>query len=351
MKTIIFGGTILLASVCYSQRETKSTATLAQTNDLIYFNIPAAINGSNIDPTPVSSISSDFTEKELALKIGFPFKDENLNFKNHQATNTWYLAASASASDGISTLWKPNKPSTEYGLSFGYNHIRPYMLWTFTTSGERATERMNWFSLKSNINWAKYNLFTPDNEFDNILFERRETNGYAYVSFNRYFFSTKRKFRWLSCIYSVGAGYAKTNNYSSLEDRTYQIGSKGKYNADTSMYQNVVETTDGKEGDFLVYEGFTAYGEAYFPLTNLDNQKISIYLGGQLTYFAIGSSRSIVNANTGFYFNIKNQQTDSKDIVSFSITGQFLDLGKQSPDYFENNFSVLMRAVVPLRFN
>lgn len=343
----------------FSNNKSWDSATTKKNNDFLFFDIPASINGSNIDPSPISSVASDFGEKELSLKLGFPFGvDEDHPRQLSSIRNTFYVKGGISASDEVSTLWKVKDPKTDCSLSFGANHIQPYHYWTFKEGnrqnkpvGDTSSEVINWWSFKTNIDWGNYMLITPASGSDSMLFNRKESNSLVLLSYNRFFYSEVSRLRWLSCIYSIGFGYGKTNNYEELDDRKFESGTI-HYNSDSSSFTSIVESTDAKVGEFKVYEGFACYGEIYFPLTNRKNKYISVYWGTKITSYAVGARDNLINGNTGLYFNIRNQQEDPKDLVGFSITGQFnqmKDLGQV--DYFDKNFSVLLQATVPLRFN
>lgn len=151
-------------------------------------------------------------------------------------------------------------------------------------------------------------------------------------------------------IASIGAGYAKTNNYYALKKRTFEDGTT-VYNSDSTLMQNVVETVTGAIGTLTVTEGLASFVEAYIPLIRRDDGIGSIYFGNRITFYGIGKTDRIVNATTGIYFAFKDR-SNKKDLANFAITGQFNQLQKRaSEDYFKNNFSVLFQAAVPIRFN
>ena len=343
----------------FSNNKAWDAATTKKNNDFLFFDIPASINGSNIDPSPVSSVTSDFGDKELSLKLGFPFGvDEDHPRQLSSIRNTFFIKGGISASDEVSTLWKVKDPKTDCSVSLGANHIQPYHYWTFKAGnkrnkpvGDTSSEVINWWSLKANIDWGNHMMITPTIGNDSILFNRKESNSLILLSYNRFFYSEVSNLRWLSCIYSVGFGYGKTNNYEELDDREYETGTI-HYNADSSALTSIVESTDAKVGEFKIYEGLACYGEIYFPLTNRKNKYISIYWGTKITSYAIGERENLINGNTGLYFNIRNQQKDPKDLFGFSVSGQFNQMKNLKKEgYFADNFSILLQATVPLRFN
>src|SRR5690606_13549917 len=154
-----------------------------------------------------------------------------------------------------------------------------------------------WLNIIGNVEQGNYNLFTPTASYGQLMDKRTEVNGSIYVSLNRYFFSKIKRYRPLSSIWSIGVGYAKTNNYTSLKSRTLEEG-KLAYNSDSTSYQTVVETTSGRDGTFVIYEGLSSFGELFIPLVR--NEKYgSVYFGNRMTFYGIGKSNSIINGVTG----------------------------------------------------
>jgi hypothetical protein len=349
----------LNACLIYAQDESpKMEAGTNQTNRFYYFEIPSAINGSNLDPSPISNVASNFTESKLSFKLGFPslFKDapETKNLKNSGFIQPYFKAT-----NGITTLYKANTSPVEFGITAGYSRVLKHSYWVFLDDNKKATENhsseaMTWISLIGSIEQGNYNLFTPAESFGQILNKQTETNSSIYLSLNRYFFSRIKKYRPLSSIWSIGLGYAKTNNYSSLKSRTFEEG-KLAYNLDSTSYQTVVETTSGRNGSLIIYEGASCFGELFIPI--LRNKKFGgMYFGNRLTFFGIGKSNHIINGVTGFYVNLKDKKEDgdkpAKDILNFSVTAQFNQLNiAHGSDYIEKNFALILQAAIPLRFN
>ncbi|RZL12468.1 MAG: hypothetical protein EOO89_19525 [Pedobacter sp.] len=349
---------IIASTYGQSTSELKKKGTDATLVRFYYFELPSSINGSYIDPTPISNISSSFTESKLSVKLGFPsfFKvaPETKDLK-------WsaFIQPSFKASSGVSTLFKKGNPPMDFGLTGGISFVTSHPYWVYLDAAGNATTRhsseaLTWLNLTANIEQANYNLFNPNAVYGGLLNKVSETNGGLFLSLNKYFFSELRKHRWKSGIGSIGIGYAKTNDYAVLKKRILEEG-RIHFNEDSSAYQTVVETTAGAIGPLTVYEGLAAYVEGYLPLIR-SKKYGSVYFGNKLTAYAIGNSSSIINGNTGFYFNIKDAKMvddkPAKDIVNFSITGQFNKLGDLGNDnYFDTNLTVLFQASVPLRFN
>ncbi|THF53144.1 hypothetical protein E6C50_02765 [Flavobacterium supellecticarium] len=332
-----------------------------QISRFYYFEIPSAINGSNLDPSAISNVTANFTDSKISLKLGFPslFKDvpSTRNLKN-----SGFVQANFKASNGITTLYKSGNPPLEYGLTAGFSRVIRHTYWTYTdtaTYGKNAhsSEGMTWINIIGNLEQVNYNIFTPSGQYGNLITKLNGQLGGLYISLNRYFHSDISEHKWKRCIASIGVGYAKTNNYSSLKKRTLEDG-KLIHNKDSTAYQTVVETTSGAIGNLITVEGLTSFGELFIPL--IKSKKYgSLYLGSRLTYYGIGNDNYIINGNTGFYVNLKDKKLDkdnldkpAKDIISFSVTGQFNQLNKsKETDYFNNNFSVVLQLAVPIRFN
>lgn len=355
LLTSIFG---LFLTFINAQDESKKTAGTNETNRFYYFEIPSAINGSNLDPSAISNVTSNFTDSKLSFKLGFPSV-----FKDAPATkdlkNSGFIQPSFKATNGISTIYKANSAPVEFGVSAGYSRILKHTYWVYLDKNKKETEEhssesLTWINLIGNIEQGNYNLFESNASFGQLLEKRTEVNGSIYVSLNRYFFSRIKRYRPLSCIWSIGAGYAKTNNYTSLKSRTLEEG-KLVFNSDSTSYQTVVETTSGRNGTLEIYEGLSSFGELFIPL--IRNKKYGgVYFGNRLTFYGIGKSKSIINGVTGFYFNLKDKKVEgdkpAKDILNFSLTGQFNQLNKANEtDYFEKNFSIVLQVAIPLRFN
>jgi hypothetical protein len=330
-------------------------ATKDDTNRFYYFEIPSSINGSNIDPTPISNITTNFTESKLSFKLGFPFiiKDDPKDYKD--ITYTGFLQPSFKATNGVSTLYKADSAPLEYGITGGVSLKISHKYWVFLDKNEKLTERRSSESIWwANFIGGNYNLFTSTEPYGELLVKESELNSSFYISINNYFYSKISRYKISNRIFSIGVGYAKTNNYNSLKTRTFEQGVIRLNTDNASSYQSVSETISGKEGKLIVYEGISAFAELYIPLVR--NPKYGgIYFGNRVTYFSL-TNDNIVNGITGFYFNLKDKKVDGekpgKDILNFSVTGQFNQLNNSSnPDYFNKNFSIVLQAAIPIRFN
>lgn len=330
-----------------------------QINRFYYFEIPAVINGSNLDPSAISSLNANFSESKISFKVGFPsvFRDSVKNLKH-----SGFIQPSFKAANGISTLYKSGSPPLEYGLSAGYSYIARHRYWVFKDTIKygkniHSSEDVTWLNIIGNIERVNYNMFKEDAVYGNVVNRINDFNGGVFVSINHYFSSVLKSKRWKRHIISLGIGYAKTNNYSSLKKRTYEEGIF-IYNTDSTSYQSVSETKAGAIGEFKRYEGLASYAELFVPIFK-SKKNGALHFGNRVTYYGIGKQEYIINGSTGFYVNLKdrsdykpNQDKSAKDILSFSLTGQFNQLNNMGEDeYMKDNFTLVLQLAIPLRFH
>ncbi len=349
MKTFLKIAVALNCFVAYCQ-EVRSVATLTDDRNLIKMEIPAAINGSNLDPAAISSVNVNFTDSKISAKVGIPFKKID-NYENLKYTV--FLSANVKATNGVGTLWNAESKPSEFGFNGGMSYMWKHYVWnSVNANGEiitpKTSESYYWINFRGGLDWAKLNIFRPENGYEFVNNEIRDQFGNAYIAINHYYGSKlDRLNRFFQHIASIGLGYAKTNNYSNLKSRTLQEGTL-LYNADSTAYNSVVKTTAGRIGNYEVYEGLTTFGELFWPV--IKRERGSIYLGNRYTYYAVGKSRHISNGSSGLYFNLKEKDT-KKDIVNFSVVAQFDHLNEsKSEDYLDKYFSVLLQASIPLSF-
>lgn len=360
---------LILASFCinciftFAQKAEETPpidAGKEETNKFYYFEIPSAINGSSLDPSPISSATINFTESKASLKLGFPTllggSDDLENL-----TYTGFIQANFKASNGVSTLYKSDNPPFEGGITAGISRILSHRYWNHINTTKQSSEAITWLNMIGNIEKTNYNIFTSNGSYGMLNEKVRGETGSLFVSINGYFHSEIAEYKWRRLIASLGIGYAKTNNYASLKKRTLEDGIL-VYNENNTAYQSVVEATSGAIGKFKSYEGLASYGELFIPIVKGKKSRKygSLYWGTRATYYGIGKKQYIINGNTGFYINLKDGKTTddvknpkpAKDIVSFSITGQFNQINylKQS-EYFKDNFSIVLQVGIPLRFN
>ncbi|HEX8016825.1 MAG TPA: hypothetical protein VF465_16460, partial [Flavobacterium sp.] len=188
---------ILLLSVMYcttvlaqdKESKDKKDATNDDTNRFYYFEIPSAINGSNLDPTPISNVSSNFTESKLSFKLGFPFiiKDSPAEYKD--ITYTGFIQPSFKATNGVSTLYKADSAPLEYGITSGLSMKISHHYWVFLDKDDKPTERRSsesiwWSNVIGSIEQGNYNLFTSTKPYGELLVKKSELNSSFYISIN-----------------------------------------------------------------------------------------------------------------------------------------------------------------------
>lgn len=236
-----------------------------------YYEMPASINGSNIDVTPISNITSSFTDSKLSIKLGFPKifgggKCDSVNPTN-LSRFTGFIGGDIKATNGLATIFKSDEFSVQGGASAGLNWMFSHYTWH--VNNEISSESVNWLNIQGSFQRGKYIMLNESQDFGLKSNEIFEWENSVFISVNRYYMTDTRFrgrsmknlgfiLRPFSTISSFGIGYAKTNNYSSLSSRELQEGSL-YYNNDSTTYETIVKTTAGKTGKLMIYEGFAAY--------------------------------------------------------------------------------------------
>lgn len=360
MKLIFIAAILLLTQSAIAQKESSSdnvTKEKTANNNFYFFEIPSVINGANLDPSPISNISSSLTDSKISAKLGFPGLFKSLKDINNTRFSG-FVQPSFSATNGVATLFKTKSPSLEYNFNAGVSIILFHRKWYLldkdgNITSKTTSEEVGWINIIGSIGQGNYNLLTTDGSFNNLLNKRPAGISNIYLSVNDYFYSLLPKYKWQNLITSFGIGYAKTNNYSDLKKATLQEG-KIMYSSDSTKYQSVVTNVSGVIGTFQQFEGLSSFGEAFIPICR--NKKYgSIYWGLRGTLYNLDNSNIIFNSNSGFYFTIKDGKQDgdkpAKDVVNFAITAEFNQLAKHNlSNYFVDYFDVKLQAAVPLTF-
>lgn len=351
---IVFSMTFIFS---HSQEKDNLKAYKSDYNkELFKFHIPPSLNGSSFDPTPYSNFNANITETKIALKIGLPglFKDvEKSDLNKHMVTG--FIQPSFKASNGISTLYKDGNPPIEFGVSGGVFFITKNKYWVFTGTNERSSNAVEWVGLNASIEKNNLNIFFPENQYGTIKNVNRSTTGSLFLTYSRYFYSKIPAYKWINVIWNIGAGYAKVNNYYALKKRTYEEG-RLVYSNNATTYQSVSESISGALGPLKEYEGLAAFAEAYVPIIRNENTYGSIFLGTRFSLYSLNAKDKLVNNVSGLYFALKENpgrdKSDKKYAATFSVTGQFNQLNSYSKEEnFKKNFTVVLQAAVPLRFN
>jgi hypothetical protein len=318
-------------------------------NNFYSFEIPAAINGSNINPSPFSALSFDLTDSKLAFKYGFPHL-EKTPVRIDSVRNYGFIQGNIRATTGIATLFKPGDTPFGYGISSGWSHIIKNKYWVYTANPtDISSQNVQWFSIRADVQRENYNIFNETATFGTI---NQETTDYLYsffASYNSFFYSEIKRYKKSNHILTGGLGVARTNNYNSLKKRTLDEGVI-RYSDDGTTYKSVVKTTDGASGEFRTYQGVTAFVEAYVPLYRKSGQKTSIYLGGRGTWYGVFKNENIINASGGLFANVK-KKLNGEDLLNLALAGRFNNLNDVRLDnYWQDNFSVILSTSIPIRF-
>jgi hypothetical protein len=351
MKVFFIITSLLVLATGSAQEEGDTVATPSQKLEFYEFTIPASINGSNIDFSPYSNITANFTDTRLSMKLGFPLKD----FQDIKAFDwTYFLQPYVKGSGSVGTLWKADARPIEFGMTGGFSVNLKHSNYFYLDENKKMTnrkssERVWWLNVRGNLEGGNYIMLNSDAGYGMLKKEIYDRNGYLLLSINQYFHTDITSKKWKQGIFSLGLGYAKTNNYSALKTRTFEEGTIiNNPNPDLPDYQSVVKTTLGKEGTFHVVEGLTFAGEYYFALLRRE-RKGSIYFGNRYTYCGIGKSNYLMNGYSGLFFNIKD--SGGKDSANFSIGAQFDQLNKAYQyHYLNDNTTLSVQAALPLKF-
>lgn len=348
---------MIYSTICYSQEtDQKISSTSKQKKELYKFYIPQILNGSNLDPSPISSANANFTDSKISLKVGFPtvFKKIDETATNKQFDFTGFIQLNFKASNGITTLYKEGNPPLEYGFTGGVSFILKHKYWVLVkdsvVTSERSSEALMWVNLVANIEKSNLSILYPQNSYGSVRTKERGETGSIFISLNRYFFSKLKKYKPLSCIWSLGIGYAETNNFYALKKRSYQSGSL-VYNTDSSSFETVTDPISGALGPLTKYKGLASYGELFIPLVRKDNGFGAIYWGTRLSAYNISDKSKLINGNSGFYILFRDNKRE-KDAAAFSITAQINQINERKKEsFYKNNLSIILQAGIPLRFN
>lgn len=78
-NTLIALSLVITVNIAFGQQNESDElkATTEVTNRFYYFEIPSSINGSNLDPSAISNVTTNFSTSKLSFKLGVPslFKD------------------------------------------------------------------------------------------------------------------------------------------------------------------------------------------------------------------------------------------------------------------------------------
>jgi hypothetical protein len=378
--------TLSLVGVCVitlanAQRTVTEAAKAKGRKEFVEFEIPSLINGSKLDPSPITNLAVDLGDERVTLKTGFQLVRSGVD--GYKWTMT--IAPYAQASDGVSTVFSQGKGLSDYGFAMGVNRIwrtnynatdagarvinkalleqhdsraafipegadKPTL--DTISKGDRVSLLVQWLAVRYNMDRAGYTLFEPTGSFTTIQTDRDLALAQGYLSYNLFFESALPRYKWRNLIASVGAGYASFSNYRQLPERELIEGTI-IYNSDSSVYRTVAETTQGREGSLKISTGLTVYGELYKTIVGLNNAG-AIRLGLRYTQFGLGTEEANSTASGGFFITTKkkpDKDGNSEDAANFSITVRFDQFQRNDePDYLQQYAKVLIGAAIPLRF-
>jgi hypothetical protein len=355
-------------------------ATAKEKKEFVYFKIPVLINGSNIDPSPVTNLSVDLTGEELRLKVGFPGTFKGNNTWNKGQWFTASLSPYTSSKDKESTLFSKGSWTGTRGIDGGINILPYHIKWNATAegaeayeewsntrvktkvdavrrdtlhAGDRTTELVVWVAGRGNLERKEYTVFSPGSPFDALMDKRSLSLARGYGSINVFYHSALRWKRWGNFIASAGYGKGSFTNYTTLAERTLQEGAV-VYNADSSNVRIISEETAGRVGPMVVTEGPVSYLEGYKTVAFLGSSG-EIRLGVRYDMMGMGTSNFNTRLAPGIFINAKkpNEKKGEPpvDIVNVAIIFQMdqfqLDRDKE---YWDNYATLSVSAAFPLRF-
>lgn len=369
-------------ATCISDTALKriSTDTTENTKRFLYFTIPALLNGSNMDPSPLSNASVDLSTEELRLKLGLPgtFKSGN-QWKKGQ----WWTASLSpfvsSNKEKKASLLSKGAWAANYGVDFGFNIIPPHRTWIacpegvedykdWTESraergvhesnldtireGDRVSEAVWWYALRGSLEQKEYTLFYPGSSFDGLVDKRKLGLGRGYASINYFFHSELRKHRWWNWMGSAGVGTGSFTNYTTLTERTLHEGSV-VYNGDGTTTRMITQTTSGRLGPLTVTSGVLAFAEAYKTVAFLGSGG-AVRVGGRYDMIGLGTDEYNTRLAPGIFINAKKPGKDGEppsDVVNVAIIYQMDQFQMtKTREYWQDHTGLSISAAFPFRF-
>jgi hypothetical protein len=374
--------TLLSASLAFGQEPNRSTtpnSTSAQEREeFLKFMVPALLNGAKIDPAPVTNLAIDFGEDRVTFKTGAQLDRRGKDGYRYTFTAAPYIGSE----DQVSTVFSKGKGITDYGIALGLNYVwrtdytalqpgverlnhrlcrreirknRRFRTDTIEVEGiavgDLVSHRAQWFAVRSFLDQQNFTLFDTTAAFNGLQSDRSLGLGQVYVSYNKFFRSLLPKYRVYNAIWSIGLGYASFTNYKQLDERELVEGSI-IYNADSTAYRTIAETTEGRAGQLKVRSGLALYGEVYKDIVPLPNNG-TIRLGVRYTHYAPGTADENSIFSGGLFITTKKKPEGGKseDSANFSITVRMDQFQKRNEaDYLDGFAKVMVGAAIPLRF-
>lgn len=365
--------------VADTTRKRTSKELADDTKRFLFFTIPTLLNGSNMDPSPVSNASVDLTTEELRLKLGIPgtFRVKN-EWKKDQF---WTASISPFASAGKekkASLLNRGSWAANYGVDVGINIVPPHRTWVACQAGvddyaawtakrdergvhpdnldtiqrgQRISEAVWWLAFRGTLESKEFTMFQPGSAFADLVSTRTLGLGRGYIAGNFFFHSALRRKRWFNWMASGGIGQGSFTNYSALAERTLHEGTI-VYNKDSTA-RMVAETKNGRIGPLKVTTGLLAFVEAYKTVAFLGFGG-EIRVGGRLDLMGIGTEDHNSRLAPGIFINAKKPGKGGDppaDVVNVALIFQMDQFQmKKDKEYWETNAALSISAAFPLRF-
>lgn len=388
-------------------QSSAQTGNNASKKNFYQFYIPSVIDGSSLNPSPISNIGVDLAQSSIQMKLGtkiIPFikKVDSTIFRGRHYRSlskkteskdpyglTGFIQVTGTAADGVFTLYKTDNPALEGKVTGGLSYTFPATIWSLNRNNQKfrskilgrnivsklsdtTTFRIKWISLRYQYRWNNYNIFNENETFDNLLTKSRIRGNHIMLSYNLFLQSILPDFKYklLNSISSIGVGHAVMNNYNTLTKRDLETVRKEYFDKDSSTYKTLTETITGRLGPLVVDRGPFGLTEFFYPLHRIITEKKlptwNVYLGfrgmwlksqnrGMLSYYA-----------SGLYFNVKDasdKNTDPykrKDKFSFAFVARIDEANKIGEDRivesesdkftFSDALNISLSAAFPLSF-
>lgn len=356
-------------------------STGADATRFLFFTIPNFLNGSNIDPSPVSNVGVDIANEELRLKLGFPALFKRYKDWRERDVVTWTVSPYTKANkDQKSTLFTKGSWSGVYGVDVALNVVPRHIKWVATDAGvsryhqwsldrvkkgfddtlrkelkpgDRVSELIGWLSFRGSLEQKEYTLFYPGNAYSDLMDVRALGLGRGYVSVNGFFNSILKSKRWWNMMGGAGIGVGSFTNYTSLPERTLQEGAI-VYNADSSSVRIVSQATAGRLGPMVISTGTVAYLE-YYKTVAFFGYGGELRLGCRYDVMGMGTANDNTRLAPGVFINAKKPGKKPSDppvdIVNVAFIFQMDQFQlEHNKEYWDKYATLSVSAAFPLRF-
>jgi len=366
-----------------TEKAYETNGELRARKDFVQFAIPALINGSNIDPSPISSFALDLGEKRATLKVGGQLDRKGADAYRWTMTAAPYVGAS----DGVATLFAKGEGPKEYGGAVGLNFIiknRQYgatqhgaelfneheteevnrynnqllvgeapRTATVLTQNDVVSRRVQWLALRGAFDQTGYTFFDTAATLENLKSKENLGTGQLLLSYNFFFQSVLKRYRSGNVLFSLGAGPGTFNNAKAL-DEVELSQQQVVYSADSTAQGVLTSTSKGRIGPLKRSEGLCVYGEIYWAAWN-GPYGGAARLGARYTHYAPGASDESCLLSGGLFVTTKKAPTDGQtmgaDAMNFAFVLKLDQFQlRNEPGYFKKFSGVQLSAAIPLRF-